>query len=200
MILTKTEIQKIASEIVGDSISSGKPVQECVVVKIKGMDVNPEQIKRIVENVNVNSFLKRYEGANADEKDDAIDFDLVNPETVAKDNVKESAQMHMQKEASYEELWDYFGPPPGNMDDMVKVADCGEEHDEEKKEEKKEPSVKEKNAMFGYLKRAIQEMDQKIANAELDYLDGYNALKDECSGIYFNMTNFCNCQYVPRWH
>lgn len=185
MILTKPDVQKIAQEIVDETLSTGKPVKECVVIRIKGMDLNPEQIKRIVENVNVQSFLKRYDDATPDQKEEASVFDVVNPDDIITDDIKTSAHQSFSKTASFDDLWDYLGPPPGDVSTFVKEASVASTVDEV------EPiSAKQKNKTFGYLKRAVEELDQKIANVELDYLDQYTALRDTCSGIYFDQEKF----------
>lgn len=182
MQLTKPEIVKIAQEIVDDNVESGKPLAECTIIKIKGLDLNPEQVKRIAENTNILSFLKRYEDASPDEKDVATDFEVLDPNKMAKLHLKKASESI--KTSSYIDYGDYFGTPPGVDYSLEKTAS-------ELKYKTEEPILQEypaarKNKVLSNIKIAIEKLDQSKSNALFDYHKVASELLDQCKGIYFN--------------
>lgn len=175
-MLTKYEITKIAQDIVDENLNEGTPIKKCIMIKIQGMDLNPEQLKRIVEAVNLQSFVKRYEDAAPEEKDNASDFDVVEPREILSDQVKES----VMKTASHSiDYMDYYSPPPGAPQELMeKVAQVIDTPQEVKPHEK--------NRTLSLLKQAIEHSNQKMMNAYFDYEKTFGKLAGLCRTMYFD--------------
>ena len=71
---------KIAEEIVSDFLEKKSDLNSGILKVAEDMDLNPDQIKRLVEQANTQTFLKMF--GDKEVKDKNIDFDVADPKKI----------------------------------------------------------------------------------------------------------------------
>ena len=109
--MNRSKYEKFAKEAVDAYVSEEVPLTDTVVKIAKREQLNPEQIKRVVEMSNTGTFLELF-GKTAGSDDRMVDFQVVNPDeavsavhtSIASDNEKTASYTdRLSEEAAYYE-------------------------------------------------------------------------------------------------
>jgi hypothetical protein len=83
MSMTKETFLKLADEVATNFVANQTPLNESIKVTAIKMEMNPEQIKRLVESSNVTTYNKLYE--KADQGNREVSFPLADSNQIIKD-------------------------------------------------------------------------------------------------------------------
>lgn len=79
----KSQYEKYAEEAVAYLVEGNKPLNESITTLARAHELNPEQIKRVVEAANVLAFQKNLENPDREGKKD-VDFDVADAQNIIK--------------------------------------------------------------------------------------------------------------------
>jgi len=98
MIFTEQSLEKMAQNVVNRFLTEKVALTEGVTEEAQTNDLNPEQIKRLVEAVNTGTFLHKFN--NPESKDDRmVEFETADPNAVM-NRLLDGAQQEMTDDAA----------------------------------------------------------------------------------------------------
>ena len=81
-LLTDRMLEKMSEEIVGRFLHEKIALNDGVVDAAQREQLSPEQIKRLVESVNTQTFLRKFNDKDSSKDDRYVEFDTANPHSV----------------------------------------------------------------------------------------------------------------------
>ena len=179
MYLQKHDYEKFAEAAVTNFVNGEIALNDSILKIAEANDLNPDQIKRVVEMSNTQAFLKLY--GNQEEKTANVEFEVADSGKILKDYYK---QPELTKVASdlAEQVPDEFElflseiPNP-----MEKTASDSSEQGHYYEEPKQKL---DKYALINSLRKVASNMKDKIYEEEHYAIDGIEKLSSDFAGLY----------------
>jgi len=181
MSLQKQDYEDFSDQVVDGFLEAKKPLNGSILKIAKENDLNPDQIKRLVEMSNIKAFLKIFNKPESKEKN--IEFDVAEPEAILKDYYKPTG-----KSISITKITISGGGGGedfhSDLPDMMRAKRHGAvpEHKIEKTAEEvaavRASQPKREVAEFR-LRKVAEEFKNKIYELEHDYQEGLDKLASE---------------------
>lgn len=190
MLLEKQDFENMADLIVEGFASRQEPLNSSILKIAKEQDMNPDQIKRLVETSNVKAFLKLFKDPANKEKN--IEFDVADPNKIISDYYKPGGKTISVTKITisgggggHEGGSDFFSDLPDMMRDKKRPDDAKAVHEKtaEEVDSPHEPKPKREVVEFR-LRKVAGQFHDKIYELEHEYQDGLEKLAGEFSKDY----------------
>jgi len=181
--LNRSDYEKLSEHIV-EGLAGGVPLEDGIVSAAKDRELNPDQIKRLVEVSNTNAFLKLFKSLSGDDR--MVDFDVADPSSVLKKFYAGGSPKVIKKTViismSGSDDSDFFGDIKDELrvPAEAEVAEAPSEEPSELKTASAEPLGMPKFKLM----RLRDSILDKLAHAEYRASEIADELAQNFSGIY----------------
>jgi hypothetical protein len=145
---SREDYEKLASLAI-EQFMDGSPLNDSIAGISCENELNPEQIKRLVEIANTGAFLESFKD-KAGEDDRMVEFDVADPTKIIEMvHAKMGPEMESEEESEDPSEGQFFDDvADSNREDPEMALYEGEEEEEDSEEEEKTASLREKHGFF----------------------------------------------------
>lgn len=181
MSLTTGDYELLANHASSKFLENQIPLNESILKIAEVNDLNSDEIKRLVEAANTKTFHGLFK--NAENKGKDIDFDVADAKVILSSYYPEAEKTASDDSlAAEQDPYEFYGDAP-NMMRYVRHGSLPPEQDLEKNASVKTEKPN-KHTLIARLRKVAQNMEEKIYDAEHEYVNGLGKLASELRKDY----------------